>query len=35
MVFTGMEAAEAHCQSGAKAVHEQRVFDWLDRFWAK
>jgi len=33
MLFTVEEAANAHCQSGAKSVSFQRMFDWLDEFF--
>jgi pimeloyl-ACP methyl ester carboxylesterase len=30
IVFTGEEGVEEHCQSGASAITNQRIFDWLD-----
>jgi dienelactone hydrolase len=30
IVFTTEEGAEEHCQSGASALSNQRIFDWLD-----
>jgi pimeloyl-ACP methyl ester carboxylesterase len=30
IVFTVEEGAEEHCQSGASAITNQRIFDWLD-----
>lgn len=35
MLFTAEEAADAHCQAGAHAVSYQRMFDWLDEFFAE
>ena len=29
--FTAAEGAGAHCESGARAVFNQRALDWLDR----
>jgi pimeloyl-ACP methyl ester carboxylesterase len=29
--FTQQEGAEEHCQCGAPALSNQRIFDWLDR----
>ncbi len=31
MQFTAAEGAGAHCESGARAVFNQRALDWLDR----
>jgi hypothetical protein len=30
ILFTQEEGAEEHCQSGASALSNQRIFDWLD-----
>ena len=30
ILFTGEEGAEEHCQCGAPAISNQRIFDWLD-----
>lgn len=30
ILFTTEEDAEEHCQSGALALSNQRIFDWLD-----
>lgn len=30
ILFTEEEGAEEHCQSGASALSNQRIFDWLD-----
>lgn len=30
IIFTREEGAEEHCQSGAPAITNQRIFDWLD-----
>jgi pimeloyl-ACP methyl ester carboxylesterase len=30
IIFTEEEGAEEHCQSGASAITNQRIFDWLD-----
>ncbi|HXT85180.1 MAG TPA: hypothetical protein VN704_12770 [Verrucomicrobiae bacterium] len=30
IIFTTEEGAEEHCQSGAPAITNQRIFDWLD-----
>lgn len=30
ILFTSEEGAEEHCQSGAPAISNQRIFDWLD-----
>jgi len=30
ILFTEEEGAEEHCQSGASALLNQRIFDWLD-----
>lgn len=30
IVFTEEEGAEEHCQTGAPAITNQRIFDWLD-----
>ncbi len=30
ILFTEEEGAEEHCQSGASAITNQRIFDWLD-----
>jgi hypothetical protein len=29
-LFTEEEGAEEHCQIGAPALSNQRIFDWLD-----
>ena len=29
--FTEEEGAEEHCQGGAPALSNQRIFDWLDK----
>lgn len=31
VAFTAAEGAGAHCESGARAVFNQRALDWLDR----
>lgn len=31
ITFTASEGAGTHCEAGARAVFNQRVFDWLDR----
>jgi len=31
MLFTAVEAAGPHCQSGALLLSTQRIFDWLDK----
>ena len=35
ILFTTEEGAEEHCQSGAPAISNQRIFDWLDETFAK
>lgn len=30
ILFTTEEGAEEHCQCGASAISNQRIFDWLD-----
>jgi esterase/lipase len=35
MLFTTEEGAEEHCQCGAPAISNQRIFDWLDETFAK
>jgi pimeloyl-ACP methyl ester carboxylesterase len=35
VLFTTQEGAEEHCQSGAPAISNQRIFDWLDETFAK
>ena len=35
MLFTIEESAEEHCQAGAHAISHQRIFDWLDKTFAK
>jgi hypothetical protein len=30
ILFTQEEGAEEHCQSGANALSNQRIFDWVD-----
>jgi hypothetical protein len=30
ILFTAEEGAEEHCQCGASALSNQRIFDWLD-----
>ena len=30
ILFTAEEGAEEHCQCGAAALSNQRIFDWLD-----
>ena len=30
ILFTTEEGAEEHCQCGAPAISNQRIFDWLD-----
>jgi hypothetical protein len=30
ILFTAEEGAEEHCQCGAPALSNQRIFDWLD-----
>jgi pimeloyl-ACP methyl ester carboxylesterase len=34
-LFTTEEGAEEHCQSGAPAISNQHIFDWLDETFAK
>lgn len=33
VVFTELEGAEEHCQSGAASLTNQRIFDWLDEMY--
>lgn len=33
IVFTKEEGAEEHCQNGAPAITNQRIFDWLDEIF--
>lgn len=33
IVFTELEGAEEHCQSGAASLTNQRIFDWLDEMY--
>jgi pimeloyl-ACP methyl ester carboxylesterase len=35
ILFTSEEGAEEHCQCGASALSNQRIFDWLDETFAK
>jgi hypothetical protein len=35
VLFTIQEGAEEHCQSGASAISNQHIFDWLDETFAK
>ena len=35
ILFTSEEGAEEHCQCGASALSNQRIFDWLDKTFAK
>ncbi|MFL6480383.1 MAG: alpha/beta hydrolase family protein [Nitrososphaera sp.] len=35
ILFTSEEGAEEHCQCGASALSNQRIFDWLDETLAK
>jgi pimeloyl-ACP methyl ester carboxylesterase len=35
ILFTSEEGAEEHCQCGAPALSNQRIFDWLDETLAK
>lgn len=35
IVFTEEEGAEEHCQSGAPAITNQRIFDWLGEIFNK
>lgn len=35
ILFTSDEGAEEHCQCGAAALSNQRIFDWLDETFAK
>ena len=35
MLFTREETAEEHCQIGAAALSHQRIFDWLDKTFAR
>ena len=35
ILFTSEEGAEEHCQCGALALSNQRIFDWLDETFAK
>jgi pimeloyl-ACP methyl ester carboxylesterase len=34
ILFTQEEGAEEHCQSGASALSNQRIFDWVDEVFA-
>ena len=34
ILFTSEEGAEEHCQCGASALSNQRIFDWLDETFA-
>ena len=34
ILFTSEEGAEEHCQCGASALSNQRIFDWLDEIFA-
>lgn len=33
IIFTELEGAEEHCQSGAASLTNQRIFDWLDEIF--
>ncbi len=35
ILFTSEEGAEEHCQCGAPALSNQRIFDWLDETFVK
>jgi hypothetical protein len=35
ILFTAGEGAEEHCQCGAPALSNQRIFDWLDDTFLK
>ena len=35
ILFTEEEGAEEHCQCGAPAITNQRIFDWLDQILIK
>ena len=35
ILFTEVEGAEEHCQCGAPALSNQRIFDWLDQTFKK
>ena len=35
ILFTAEEGAEEHCQCGAPALSNQRIFDWLDDTFLK
>jgi pimeloyl-ACP methyl ester carboxylesterase len=35
ILFTTEEGAEGHCQTGAPAISNQRIFDWLDETFHK
>ena len=35
ILFTKEEGAEEHCQCGAPALSNQRIFDWLDEIFAR
>ena len=35
ILFTEEEGAEEHCQCGAPALSNQRIFDWLDEIFQK
>jgi len=35
ILFTAEEGAEEHCQCGAAALSNQRIFDWLDETFQK
>ena len=35
MLFKREETAEEHCQIGAAALSHQRIFDWLDKTFAR
>jgi hypothetical protein len=30
LLFTAEDAAEEHCQTGAPAISNEKIFDWLD-----
>jgi hypothetical protein len=35
ILFTQVEGTEEHCQSGASALSNQRIFDWVDEVFER
>ena len=35
LLFTKEEGADAHCQIGATALSNEKIFNWLDRVFKK